>query len=59
MTDSEKSQDTTEQLKSDEAAAKAVQLTIANVIYNRGLGHSLVTCESIADEIMEALSNLR
>lgn len=48
-----------EQLQSDEDAAKAVQLTIANTIYNRGLGHSLETCEAIADEIMQALSDLK
>lgn len=38
--------------------ARAVRMTIAHVIYNRGLGHSLDTCESIADEIMHAVSDL-
>lgn len=38
--------------------ATAVRMTIAHVIYNRGLGHSLDTCESLADEIMHAVSDL-
>ena len=33
----------------------AYKMTIAHVIYNRGLGHSLETCESIAEEILQAV----
>lgn len=36
--------------------ATAVRMTIANVLYNRGFGLSLDTCESVADEIMQAVS---
>lgn len=43
--------------EADDTAA-AVRMTIAHVIYNRGLGHSLDTCESLADEIMHAVSDL-
>ncbi len=34
----------------------AVHMTIAHVLYNRGLGHSLETCESLAEEIVAAVA---
>lgn len=41
---------------SPDDTAKIVRMTIADVIYNKGIGLSRESCEELAQDIMDAVS---